>query len=374
MTALATMPVSLASVTWSALGEVCFVAALFVGSRLMPGTTEYGATRPEGGPVVYRMNGLALLVLTLAAAGLVEIGGPGLAPLTRHVWSLFIAASLLATLGSAVLFLVGRRMRPARPADFFYGVERDPSLFGVDLKMFSYRPSLIGLALMNLSCASAQYAATGSLSLAMSLYVIFTLLYIINYFHFEYGMLHTWDIIEEKFGWMLIWGDYALVPFFYAMPAFYVATRAEPLGYLEAAGLVVAYALGLWVFRGANQQKHRFKRNPSARIWGRPATSLGGKLLVSGFWGIGRKLNYTGELTMYCAWCALAGTASPVPYLLPAFLAGLLTHRALRDDRRCRAKYGPLWTEYCARARFRMFPVVETLAARLLTRRSEILR
>jgi delta14-sterol reductase len=36
----------------------------------------------------------------------------------------------------------------------------------------------------------------------------------------------------------------------------------------------------------------------------------------------------------------------------------LLAHRASRDDRRCRAKYGPLWHAYCAHSQFRMFPFV----------------
>jgi delta14-sterol reductase len=36
----------------------------------------------------------------------------------------------------------------------------------------------------------------------------------------------------------------------------------------------------------------------------------------------------------------------------------LLTHRAWRDDRKCRTKYGELWTDYCRRATFRIFPGV----------------
>jgi delta14-sterol reductase len=52
------------------------------------------------------------------------------------------------------------------------------------------------------------------------------------------------------------------------------------------------------------------------------------------------------------------GTQSVVPWLLPLWLTGLLAHRALRDERRCRAKYGALWDAYCERARFRMLPFV----------------
>ena len=92
------------------------------------------------------------------------------------------------------------------------------------------------------------------------------------------------------------------------------------------------------------------------RIWGRRAEALGDRLLISGFWGIGRKLNYTGELCLYIAWTALAGWASPLAWLLPLWLAALLVHGAARDVRRCRAKYGALWDEYCRAALFRMVP------------------
>ena len=40
----------------------------------------------------------------------------------------------------------------------------------------------------------------------------------------------------------------------------------------------------------------------------------------------------------------------------PLWLFCLLTHRAWRDEQRCRQKYGKLWDEYCRKARFRMIP------------------
>lgn len=38
------------------------------------------------------------------------------------------------------------------------------------------------------------------------------------------------------------------------------------------------------VFRGANKQKHVFKKDPKAPIWGKPPKVVGGKLLASGYW------------------------------------------------------------------------------------------
>ena len=180
--------------------------------------------------------------------------------------------------------------------------------------MFSYRPSLIGLALTDLSLACLQIAAHGRLAPRMALYQVFSFLYLANYFQFESGMLFTWDVVSEKFGWELVWGDYVLVPFFYSLPAWYLVDNFDPIPPVMLAAVILLYAGGFATFRGANQQKHRFKQDPHARIWGQPARTLEGRLLVSGFWGIGRKLNYTGELCMYWAWTLLCGFTRSCPF------------------------------------------------------------
>lgn len=349
---------SLPSVTIAVLAIVGFVTALFALSRALPGRRQAGVVQPDGQQHVYTLNGFTLFLMTLAAALAVQVLGGSPGALVRHYWSLLIAANLLAFPATAALMWAGRHVVRPGLRSFYYGAQRAPTLLGIDLKMFSYRPSLIGLALFNVACAAYQWDTTGTVSLAMALYVAMTLIYVGNYFQFEYGMLFTWDVIEERFGWMLVWGDYVLVPFFYCIPGLALALRPVELSPAAAIGLVALFAFGLWLFRGANQQKHDFKSDPNARIWGRPAERLAGRLLVSGFWGIGRKLNYTGELCIYTAWTIPAGMAAPWAWLLPAWLASLLIHRAWRDDRRCRAKYGALWEAYCRRVRFRMIPLI----------------
>lgn len=240
--------------------------------------------------------------------------------------------------------------------DYYMGVELNPSLFGIDLKMFSYKPSLIGLFVLNLSFAAYQLETEGHLTTSMLLYQIFTAAYVFNYFHFEHGMVFTWDIIAERFGWMLVWGDYAFVPFAYSVIGWYLVLEPVDLPAWIVVLSVALFISGLAIFRGANEQKDWFKRDPSRPIWGKPPESIQGRVLTSGFWGIGRKLNYTGEITVYLSWALLSGFVSPVPFLLPLWLFCLLTHRAWRDDQKCREKYGAAWEAYCQKARFRMIP------------------
>ena len=238
------------------------------------------------------------------------------------------------------------------------GRDLNPVWLGIDLKFFSYRPSLIALALFNISFAVVQVETYGQLSLAMVLYQIFTFVYIFNYFQFEYGMVHTWDIVSERFGCMLVWGNFVLVPFFYCIAGWFLVHAQATLAPAIAVALVTLFVFGFWLFRGANEQKHRFKQDSRAKIWGKPAETLDGRLLVSGFWGIGRHLNYTGEICVYLAFVLIACLESWIPLLLVAWLVGLLGHRSWRDDRRCRAKYGELWDRYIERARFSMIPFV----------------
>ena len=136
-------------------------------------------------------------------------------------------------------------------------------------------------------------------------------------------MIHTWDMVSERFGWMLVWGDYVLVPFFYSLAGWWLIHAPEPLSPIAATAIGLLFVFGFWLFRGANEQKHRFKRDPEVTIWGQPARSLDGRLLVSGFWGIGRHLNYTGEICIYLAFTLTTGLASWVPYLLPAWAGGV---------------------------------------------------
>ncbi|WOL13767.1 sterol c-14 reductase [Canna indica] len=45
----------------------------------------------------------------------------------------------------------------------------------------------------------------------------------------------------------------------------------------------LVFFIGYQVFRGANRQKHIFKKDPKALIWGKPPKVIGGKLLASGY-------------------------------------------------------------------------------------------
>ena len=341
---------------------LAFVGILLFGSRWLPGQRAVGRPDEEGNSRTYNLNGLALFVIVLLVAVLGDVFGLfSLSVLQTHFAELFIVANVFAFALSAVLYWQASRVGSESTGlwrGVFFGRQLNPTWFGVDLKLFSYRPSLIALALFNVSFAFVQYDAQGELTLQMILYQVFTFVYVLNYFQFEYGMIYTWDIVSERFGWMLAWGDYVLVPFFYCLAGWWVMDITSSLPAAAAAAICLLFVVGFCMFRGANEQKHRFKQNPEASIWGRPAESLDGRLLVSGFWGVGRHLNYSGEICVYFAFALTAGFSSWIPYVLPLWLTALLWHRARRDDRRCRTKYGKLWERYTQRVPYALIPRV----------------
>ncbi|THG16251.1 hypothetical protein TEA_006713 [Camellia sinensis var. sinensis] len=120
----------------------------------------------------------------------------------------------------------------------------------------------------------------------------------------------------------------------------------------------IVFLTGYRVFRGANKQKHVFKKNPKAPIWGRPPKVIGGKLLASGYWGIARHCNYLGDLLVASSFSLPCGISSPVPYFYPVYLLILLIWRERRDEARCAEKYREVWAEYCKLVPWRILPYV----------------
>ena len=113
------------------------------------------------------------------------------------------------------------------------------------------------------------------------------------------------------------------------------------------AALSGLHLLGYWIFRQANSTKDAFRRDPGSVPHVKYLeTKRGTKLMVSGWWGWARKVNYTGDWLMSLAWCLLCGPTHVFPYFYCIYFGVLLAHRAARDDHFCALKYGADWDRY----------------------------
>lgn len=190
---------------------------------------------------------------------------------------------------------------------------------------------------LNLSFLAQQLNLNGSTTFRMMGYQVAAGFYILDYFWFEERMLTTWDIINEEFGYMLVFGDYVFIPFTFNIQCHFLTVMPE-YGYplLWTVLQLGLFALGYYIFRTSNSEKNQFKVDPTALIHGREPEVFEGKLLVSGFWGLGRHMNYTGDLVMAFAYCLPCGLSYGIkPWFYFMYLLTLLLHRAYRDDSKC---------------------------------------
>jgi 7-dehydrocholesterol reductase len=173
---------------------------------------------------------------------------------------------------------------------------------------------------------------------------------------------------------MLAWGDLVWLPYMYTLQGFYLLQNPVDLSPL-AAGAILALGLGGYaIFRLANHQKDYFRQkirtDADVIIWGRPAkfveatyATLDGKthrtkLLASGFWGLAHHFNYVGDLMISSAYCLCCGFRDLLPYFYIIYMTILLVHRSIRDNSRCRAKYGKNWDAYCKLVPYKIVPYI----------------
>ena len=246
--------------------------------------------------------------------------------------------------------------------DFFVGRLLNPRVLGVDLKFLcELRPGLVGWLLLDLSFLCSQHRQQGHVSLSMLLVVAFQAVYVLDALLSEQAILSTMDITHDGFGFMLIFGDLCWVPFTYSLQARYLMDHPTDLSAAAVVAIVALQAVGLYIFRQANNQKNDFRTQPASpftRTARFLSTANGSRLLLSGWWGRSRHPNYFGDLCMGWAWSLTCGFAHPLVYFYPLYFTVLLVHRQMRDDEKCRHKYGRDWDKYCALVPYRIIPYV----------------
>jgi delta14-sterol reductase len=249
-------------------------------------------------------------------------------------------------------------------ADLFLGRLENPQLQGgrIDAKMWLYLVGAVMLELNVLSFGGHHHMTYGdNASTGIFLCAAMLTWFVFDYLSFERVHLYTYDIFAERVGFKLGWGCLTFYPYFYPIALW--ATTHLPQSEMPTWGYVLALVLFFtgWILaRGANMQKFYFKTQPGRSFLGiRPEAITDGQrsLLVNGFWGVSRHVNYLGEILMASGIALSVGYPGMIwPWLYPLYYVLLLVPRQLDDDKRCAAKYGDLWKEYEKRVRYRIVP------------------
>ncbi len=344
-------------------------ALIFLLNALLPGRWVIGYATKEHSEekLRYRLNGLLVLVTAVALwGGLCYIGVLPWDWLYTVRWYALGGACTFGVLFSLITVMRYSAVRSSFALDFFLGRAENLQLWGgrIDAKMWLYLVGAVLLELNVLSFAAHHYLLYGAASSPGILLATAMLSYFIcDYLTFEEVHLYTYDLFAERVGFKLGWGCLAFYPFFYTIPLWATVSLANPT---PSSGLLIIAAVvflsGWSLARGANMQKYFFKRDPSYAFLGITPESISDgqrTLLVNGFWGLSRHINYLGEIGMATGIALAVGHPSMVwPWLYPLYYVLLLFPRQLDDDRRCALKYGSLWEAYLQRVPYRIIPRV----------------
>jgi delta14-sterol reductase len=290
--------------------------------------------------------------------------------------------------------------------DWFIGRELNPRItlpiFGeVDIKAWcELRPGMLGWIILDLAFIMKQYRNFGRVTDSIILVTAAQAIYTFDALYMEPAILTTIDLIADGFGMMLSFGDLVWVPFTYSIQARYLSVYPVDLGFSGVVAVLTVQAVGYYIFRAVNNEKNRFRTNPEdprVKDLKYIETAAGSKLLVSGWWGTARHINYLGDWIMswsYVLPTAMSGyviqsaATHPVTsaqsdayffrdsygkYVVPGeakgwgmiftyffmvYFAVLLLHRERRDEEKCRRKYGKDWDRYVELVPYRIIPYV----------------
>ena len=362
---------------WSIIG--IFAAVELVLMRVLPGKEFLGPITANGNVPVYKANGVLAFLVTLALFCGASFG--------LHLFSASIvfdefggllgAMNVFSLLFCLMLYLKGRFAPSSsdhglsgNPVfDYYWGTELYPRILGWDVKMFTNcRFGMMAWPLILISFAAKQ-AETVGLSDSMIVAVALQLVYIGKFYWWETGYLRSLDIMHDRAGFYICWGCLVWVPSIYTSSTLYLVGHPNHLG---APLSLLIFALGtisIFVNYAADAQRQRVRAtNGQTTVWGKKpvlvvghyVTESGEKkeslLLASGFWGISRHFHYVPEILGALFWTLPALFDNVLAYFYVIFLTALLTDRALRDDNRCKVKYGKDWETYCSIVKYRILP------------------
>jgi delta14-sterol reductase len=314
----------------------------------------------------YRINGKFVLLASILIWFL--LGFFDIVPYTwlyETRWFGLIGAVVIGLAYSFFIVLKHPSAGKSFLAEFWFGRTKDSQLKDglIDAKMWLYLIGAVMLQLNVLSFAVHHIKNVENINYGFLLACAMLTWFCFEYLTFEKIHLWTYDFIAERVGFKLGFGCLAFYPYFYSVALWFTAHLPNP-GY--PVWLTVVFGLLFlsgWVLtRGANMQKYIFKISPERKfLWIKPEVISDGRysLLVNGFWGASRHINYLGEIIQAIAIALAAGYPGIwMVWLYPAYYIALMTTRQLDDNKICKAKYGELWDQYTKKVKYRIIPFI----------------
>ena len=246
---------------------------------------------------------------------------------------------------------------------FYRGLVFHPKIGDIDIKQFTNcRFGMISWQIIIFLFAH-YYFYNIKYSYEVLVSIILQTIYIGKFFYWETGYFNTLDITLDRGGYYICWGCLVFLPAFYTYAVFNLINTYEfQNNFVFNTFLLILGVYSIYNNYIVDQQKEDFKRNKTLYksldviYKDNNGVEINSKLLIDGYWGKVRHMNYMYEIITAICWC-LPGYNFNKPslsILYVLFLVVLLIHRIFRDEKKCSKKYGIFWDKYCSIAKYRL--------------------
>ncbi|KZC06192.1 Lamin-B receptor [Dufourea novaeangliae] len=321
------------------------------------------------GRLQYRVNGFLCAILSLIVFIVCVYNEFNITDLIIENFVQFsISGWLLGVILSVLLFIKGSKAPVAnlnmhgstnsRIYNFWQGKETNPRIGALDVKINIFRSAMIAMMLINLTIVikaieEAESYSVEHINISVLLTASLQIIYAVDALFFEPTVFTSFEVMYEGTGYMLCTG-YMIYPFLPTLTTKYVLYNKVKFSYLFVFP-VLFFFVGYLLYRVSNSQKNEFRKNPLSPALAHLETIptiRGKKLIVSGLWGHVRHPNYLGDIIMWWSISCISLSFDILPYYYAIMCTGLLLHRAIRDNERCRLRYGLAWEQYMSRVKY----------------------
>ena len=217
------------------------IFALFL-QVCLPGPRVEGPLTPKGNVPVYKDNGFACYVVTMATfCGLSYVLKQyGMSPtIIYDHFDEFLGSLTVYSLILCLLIYVKGLVAPSTTDsgssgniifDYYWGTELYPRIANIDIKVFTNcRFGMTVWPILVLICSMKSYEIHGFVDSAwVSCFLHF--IYFTKFFWWEAGYMRTIDIMVDRAGYYICWGCLTFIPGLYACTSLYLVNHPVTLG------------------------------------------------------------------------------------------------------------------------------------------------
>lgn len=249
---------------------------------------------------------------------------------------------------------------------FYRGLKFHPTFGGIDVKqwtncrfgMISWQIIIILLFFYDKTKNGINYGILST--------VLLQTIYIGKFFYWETGYFNTLDITLDRAGYYICWGCLVFIPSFYTFTIYYLINIHPNSSNYFYFVVFLFGCLFTYLNYEVDRQKEEFKTNKENTnkvkylevTYINNYNIINSKLLLSGFWGVSRHMNYTFEILMSFCWSIVGYDTGIMPFYYLFYIIFLLVHRIYRDEKKCKDKYGEYWNKYCNIVKYRLIKYI----------------